>query len=261
MRYCGSKKRFAKDIVPILSAALTDNETLFVDMCCGGCSIVSEVDHPNKMAVDSNHYVITLWNKLKENVINGYPMDNIPYEITEEQYNSIKKCYLNNDARWPDYIIGYVGNALSYGSSWFNGFAKVNYNKRNSKGEPENHCHEAYNGLNEQLRNFRYIENTRFLCGSFDTYSFPEHSVIYCDPPYFETKSYMDDFPHEKFWEWVRKMSREGHKVFVSEYTAPDDFKCIWEKTKKDGMGTTTKGNKQNVKTEKLFIYKGETDG
>ena len=68
----------------------------------------------------------------------------------------------------------------------------------------------------------------------------------------------MDDFPHEKFWEWVRKMSKEGHKVFVSEYTAPDDFKCIWQKTKKDGMGTTVKGNKQNVKTEKLFVYKGK---
>ena len=258
MRYCGSKRKFANDIVPILMGAIKDENTLFVDMCCGGCSIVSEVPHAKKWAIDSNKYVINLWNKLKENVIFGHPSDNIPYEITEEQYNSIKQSYLNGDGRWPDYIIGYVGNALSYGSSWFNGFAKPNYNKRNKNGEPENHCHEAYNGLMKQLANFEHMDTTEFFYGSFDDFIFPKHSVIYADPPYFETKSYMDDFPHAKFWDWVRKMSKAGHYVYVSEYTAPDDFKCIWEKKKKDGMATTKKGKKQNTKTEKLFVYNGK---
>jgi DNA adenine methylase len=53
-------------------------------------------------------------------------------------------------------------------------------------------------------------------------------------------------------------MSKAGHYVYVSEYTAPDDFKCIWEKKKKDGMATTKKGKKQNTKTEKLFVYNGK---
>ena len=255
MRYCGSKKKFANDIIPILLGAIDSEDTLFVDMCCGGCSIISEMPHKYKWGVDSNEYVIKLWNKLKTNVMNGYPGDNIPYDITEEQYKSIKQSYLNRDGRWEDYIIGYVGNACSYGGAWFNGFAKPNYNKRNGNGEPENHCHEAYNGLMKQLNGFHHIETTEFLCGSFDSFIYPEHSVIYADPPYFETKSYKDDFPHDRFWQWVRDMSNSGHKVFVSEYTAPSDFKCIWEKRKKDGMGTTKNGREQNIKVERLFVY------
>jgi hypothetical protein len=43
----------------------------------------------------------------------------------------------------------------------------------------------------------------------------------------------------------------------VSEYNAPEDFKCIWSAEKKDGMGTTHFGVKQNVKTERLFVYGG----
>ena len=74
MRYCGSKKKFANDIVPILLAAIKNEETLFVDMCCGGCSILSEMPHSKKWGIDSNGYVINLWHKLKENVENGYPM-------------------------------------------------------------------------------------------------------------------------------------------------------------------------------------------
>ncbi len=253
MRYCGSKARLAKYIVPFLTSAIKDEETVFFDMCCGGCSIVSEVPHWNKIAVDSNEYLISLWRKLKDNVTNGFPYDGIPYDITEEQYDSIKKSYLNRDGRWPDYIIGYVGNALSYGSSWFNGFAKPNYNKRNSRGEPENHCHEAYNGLMKQLRNFKNIDTTEFICASFEKIHPSENSVVYTDPPYFSTKEYKDSFPHERFYQWCRDLANNGTKVFISEYQMPDDFKCIWEKDVPDGMGTTYKGDKQKRKTEKLF--------
>jgi hypothetical protein len=44
----------------------------------------------------------------------------------------------------------------------------------------------------------------------------------------------------------------------VSEYSAPDDFKCIWSAEKKDGMGTTKFGCKQKTKIEKLFVYDTE---
>jgi DNA adenine methylase len=34
-------------------------------------------------------------------------------------------------------------------------------------------------------------------------------------------------FNHEEFWEWVRT---RDYSVYVSEYNAPDDFTCIWQK-------------------------------
>ena len=41
--------------------------------------------------------------------------------------------------------------------------------------------------------------------------------------------------------------------VFVSEYTAPDDFACIWEMKVTNSMNTT----KTYKPIEKLFKYKG----
>ena len=41
-----------------------------------------------------------------------------------------------------------------------------------------------------------------------------------------------------------------GNKVYVSEYTAPEDFTCIWEK---EVSSSLSKSNKKS--TEKLFIY------
>ena len=83
--------------------------------------------------------------------------------------------------------------------------------------------------------------------------------VFYCDPPYKGTKGYKDSgFNHDEFWNYVRKMSKVGFKVFVSEYEAPDDFRCIWCHKRKDGMGTTKCGCKQKTKIEKLFIYEAK---
>jgi DNA adenine methylase len=49
--------------------------------------------------------------------------------------------------------------------------------------------------------------------------------------------------------------SKEGHKVFISEYNAPNDFKCIWEKEVKTSGNRIT--DKNLTATEKLFVYCG----
>ena len=48
-------------------------------------------------------------------------------------------------------------------------------------------------------------------------------------------------------------MTKKGHKIFVSEYNAPDDFECIWQKEVK----TVLNKNSQDIRTEKLFKHKG----
>ena len=249
MRYCGSKRRFMKELKPILMEHLKDEKKqLFVDAFCGGANVVCEVDWPNKWAIELNRYVYALWVHLQK-----YGADGILEKyasMTEEEYYSIKQHYLNNDGVYPDWLIGFAGTCASYGGAWFGGYAHFNPNKN------EDHIREAFNGLKKQVESFKYLDTTRFINCSYDDLSFPLNSVIYCDPPYADRKQYESDFDHEKFWQWEREMSKAGHYVYVSEYTAPDDFKCIWEKKKKDGMATTKKGKKQNTKTEKLFVYK-----
>ena len=75
--------------------------------------------------------------------------------------------------------------------------------------------------------------------------------VDVCDPPYKGTKQYSTskNFDYERFYNWCRLMANKGHKVFVSEYYMPEDFKCIWSKEITNAMHQTN--TKKPV--EKLF--------
>lgn len=238
MRYLGSKARIKKEIIPIMMRYL-NGENEFVDAFMGGANIISSVDYPNKVGIEYSKYTYGIWDKIQMDGI-----DWIPQAFDEEEYYDVKSSYKNNDERYNNAMIGYVGNCLSYGSKWWGGFAKFNPKKN------EDHVREAYNGIKKQYKNFMYIGMTKFINCSYDEYDYKPHSVIYCDPPYAETIGYESSFDHEKFWEWVREMSCNGHKVFVSEYSAPSDFTCIWRKSVKEQVGKNI-----NQKVEKLFVY------
>ena len=70
---------------------------------------------------------------------------------------------------------------------------------------------------------------------------------------YNETTKYkFGRFDSETFWEWCRNTSKNGNTVIISEYKAPDDFKCIWSKETKTDI--RTKDNGKETRIEKLFI-------
>ena len=242
MRYCGSKRKFMKSLLPILVKDMDENDT-FVDLFGGGMNVISEIPYKNKIAVDSNKYVIALWKELQEN-----GMKNIPITVSEEMYNDVKQSYVNKMGKYEDYIIGYVGTCCSFGGSWFNGYARYNPNKN------EDHIKEAYNGLKSHIENFKHLDKVSFYTYSYEQQPLLSSDIVYCDPPYASTKKYESDFDNEAFWEWARDASKKVKRLYVSEYDAPDDFKCIWRMKKKDSLGRR-KGKKQNVKIEKLFTY------
>lgn len=86
----------------------------------------------------------------------------------------------------------------------------------------------------------------------------PKKSVIYCDIPYKGTKQYLTskDFNHDTFYSWCRRMTREGNDVIISEYQAPEDFVCVWQKQVTNSMSL-----KNTYKpTEKLFVHESIAD-
>ena len=111
--------------------------------------------------------------------------------------------------------------------------------------------------MKKQVENFIGLKKTVFLHSSYDRVLLHKNDIVYCDPPYASTKKYESDFDNDAFWEWARQTSKKVKKLYVSEYDAPSDFKCIWQMEKKDSLGTQ-KGKKQNTKVEKLFVYKGK---
>jgi len=72
--------------------------------------------------------------------------------------------------------------------------------------------------------------------------------MVYQGTKEYDTK---DKFNHLKFWDWCRDLSKQGHKVFVSEYNAPTDFKCIWEKN----VNVSIRPTKTLSQVERLFLY------
>ena len=92
-------------------------------------------------------------------------------------------------------------------------------------------------------------------CCDYRDLRFPLHekALIYCDPPYADTVGYSEKFDTAAFWEWCRRQSLAGHVVVVSEYAAPDDFVCIWERETTIHLNNRGKTHRQ----EKLFTYGG----
>jgi DNA adenine methylase len=77
--------------------------------------------------------------------------------------------------------------------------------------------------------------------------------LIYCDPPYKSTQGYSTgNFDHALFWDTMRKWSKDNC-VFISEESAPSDFKVVWRRTKRRTLDKTNRF----YKDEKIYTYKG----
>lgn len=238
MRYQGSKQKMSNVIKTIVEDNISQNEW-YVEPFVGGCNSFSVIKHKKKLGCDINEYIIALWKDIQ----NGKFI--APMKVTKMLYEDIKKDYLEKTNVYPKSLIAYIGFACSYGSGWWNGYAKYNENKN------EDHILEARNGLINQIFNYEGLHDSVFVNCSYKDIILTESSFIYCDPPYMNTKKYENDFNSKEFWEWCRNKVYDGHKVLISEYDAPDDFVCIWKKEMQDGMGS----NKNNKKVEKLFVH------
>lgn len=161
----------------------------------------------------------------------------LPEIITEEQYKYIREHKDENKA-----LTGFVGFGCSFGGKWFGGYAR---NKTNT-----NYALQSKNSL---LKDMQTLQNAKFICSDYKDVEIPKNSVVYADPPYEGTTGYNHKkFNSYEFWEYMREIS-EYNLVFISELSAPEDFKCIWSKP----FTRTLDRNKNNQfkSIEKLFIY------
>ena len=226
----GSKNRHAKELLPIILKNRRDDQW-YVEPFVGGFNMIDKVPGL-RLANDSHYYLIELFRAIQ----NGWvPPDN----LSEKEYKDIK----DNQESYSPYLVGFVGFGCSFSGKWFGGYARG----LSSNGQPRNYCLESKTNILKQNSKIRgiVIENKNYL-----ELEIPNNSIIYCDPPYQNTTKYSSTFNHEIFWDWVRDKSKEGHQVFVSEYSAPEDFKCIWEKEVISALDVNSR-SKKNV--EKLF--------
>lgn len=238
MKYMGSKARIAKSILPIILAGRKADQW-YVEPFAGGMNSICEVNG-NRLANDNHFYLIQMWKEL----VSGWEP---PAVVTRNEYSHIKA----NKGSYPPYLVGWVGFNCSYSGKWFGGFAG---RTRTKTGAIRDYQSEAIRNVMAQSKK---LSNCAFSCTSYNQLLIPPESIIYCDPPYKGSTQYFQSFDHSLFWQWVRNVSQQGHRIFVSEYAAPSDFRCIWQKQLASSLSANGKSGGSVISTEKLFILDG----
>ncbi len=281
MKYMGSKNKIKNQILPII---LEDKEKYeyYIEPFCGSLAVIEQVQGIKKVACDINPFLIAMWKCLKSfsYVSNDYPVienfidyltlvrdvvsftnveynskDKWEYFITKEKYDYWRNEYkeykhksYNDNFLTHFAIIGFVGFMGSFNGRFYDG----GYSGKT----------ETRNYIDEQIRNtlsqLDTLHDITFQCSDYtDLFNriavYEKPCIIYCDPPYKETKqyAYSTKFDYDKFYAFCSWMAELGHKVIISEYDMPSpQFKPIWEMEVTNSMNTT----KTYKPVEKLFI-------
>lgn len=235
MVYQGSKARIAKDICPIIQKAIDEsNCDTFIDAFVGGANLIQHIRCKNRIGYDVNPYLIALLNNLDK-----IPDFEIP--VSKEEYDACRAEWRSARLTRPDWYIGAVGYLASFGGRFYDG----GYTK-NLRNDGR---FEHVNRKNNILKQIPELVGCKFEVRDFFSLNCKD-AVIYCDPPYHGTKPYpYDNYDKDKFWDKVRELSKDN-KVFVSEISAPADFKIVWHKK----ITNTAKLNNSLERVEKLFI-------
>ena len=235
MKYMGSKSRIAKHIINVIAPS-TSNCSRWVEPFAGGMNMIDKVPHDiDRVANDHNPYLIAMFKALR----NGWvPPDSVSREFYEQ-------CKMGH---CEDHMRGWVGFNCSYSGKYFGGYAGVTKTREGYR----NYQLEAKRNVMNQIQN---LKGVTFVCGNYFDLQIKSGDIVYCDPPYAGTTKYSSNFNHELFWEWARDISRIT-KVFVSEYTAPDDFVCVWYKQVASSLSANGASGGNKISIERLFTLK-----
>tara|TARA_R110000787_G_scaffold116313_2_gene226490 strand:+ start:240 stop:953 length:714 start_codon:yes stop_codon:yes gene_type:complete len=236
MKYMGGKNRIAKEILPIILKNRKENQ-FYVEPFAGGCNVIDKVKG-NRLASDKSEYLMDMWFDLTM----GYSFDE---KIDKDKYSRARTEFNNGvNEEFTMSEIGWIGFMASYNGRFFDGGYNGNYKKRD-------YTKESIDNIKKQIDSMKGVS---FSSGNYNEIIIPNNSIIYCDIPYEGTKQYATskNFNHFNFWQWCRDMTKKGHEVFISEYNAPNDFKCVWSKEITNSMNTSN----TYKPTEKLFTLK-----
>lgn len=245
MKYMGSKSRIAKYIVPIIQRYIDENNIkIYYEPFVGGANVIDKIVCEKRIGTDKNKYLIALLQHVQQDL----PLYK---SVSKELYDKARTAFNNNDtSEFEDWEIGNIGFLASYNGRWFDGgYAKPGYEKTKNGERYRDYYREAKDNLLKQAPDLKDIT---FGCCDYKSMN-PKGCLIYCDPPYANTKQYANatKFDYDEFWETMRDLSK-NNIVLISEQSAPDDFECIWEQE----VSRSIKAGDKSKATEKLFKLK-----
>lgn len=251
MIYQGSKNKYADSIVPILQKLIDDNNIqLYVEPFVGGANIIDKINCPHKYGIDKNYSLICLLRKAQE------APEDIPSTGSKELWYQAKDIYrrYKGEPQMEEEMEGWRIGAIQFLGSYNRGGFSRGYANPTKE---QDFYKQAYDNLIKQAKEPKF-KDIIFCHSNYNELQLDDNfpTLIYCDPPYENTKPYgykfETDFDYKYYWNWVRKMSQK-HIVICSEQNFPSDFNIIWQKEVKRTMN-----NKRKTAIEKLGIYSGD---
>lgn len=248
MKYMGGKYFLCKEISAFMKSLVSPEEVdCYIEPFCGALSVLKHMNTDYVcLASDYHPDLIQLWKEVQNNTFKP------PESVDLEFYETCKQL------ESPSSLKAFIGFNMSFGGKFFSGYVD-----KYKKDKKEDFLQEAINSLSKTKGKLKEVE---FQCISYDKLN-PKNSLIYCDPPYSDTKfpikyrtdtKHYDVFDNDQFWMTMRKWSEDNY-VFISETTAPKDFVPVWEKvvhrSASQSDKTRYKNSSEKKKTEKLFIH------
>ena len=183
-------------------------------------SLVNGKDYSKYIDKETYSHYRNIYNQERKGII----------KLTDEQYAEVG---------WYGWMGSFNGRMYSGGYSGHNVIQK--------NGKSRDYITEQ---INNTLSQIPYLQDIEFYSKDYQDLDIPIDSIVYCDIPYLGTKQYetSKDFDYKCFYNWCRE-NKDRYKIFVSEYSMPNDFKCIWQKEVTNAMNTT----KTYKPIEKLF--------
>ena len=230
MSYIGGKARGSDHILTLLNHHAFDGMD-YLEPFVGYAHILRRVEKKKTYrASDCNKLLITLLKGVKQG--EWYP------HISKAQYELLR--FAEDDASFRRAVAAF---AYSFKGGEWRGY----FNERRGRSYAAEH--KRYYDL---LHDNAIFQKTRLVCSDYQRLD-PHNKLIYCDPPYKGTTGYNGGarFDHDEFWKTMRAWSRDN-LVFVSEYGAPGDFKCIISCSKLNNLAAN---GVPDVRRERVFVH------
>lgn len=243
MRYQGSKSRLVKSIVPILQQLIDENKIeTYIEPFVGSAAVIQEINCKRRIGSDANSELIALLNYIRDNP--EIPI--APQECSFEHYKDVREARKLKTNKYSTEYTALIGYTASYGGRYFDG----GYGRQDGVSVYKR-------GINNLLNQAPYLKGIEFNCCDYKTYKDYSNCLFYLDPPYKGTKGYLNGtyyVDYDEYYDWIRNLSK-NNIVVCSEYSMPEDFKCIWEQQ----VYVNQKSDRlySPKATERLFIMEG----
>lgn len=214
MRYMGGKARIAGRLSPVIIKRIkATGARMYWEPFLGGANMFTRVVPHVETAIGSDVMpdLIMMWQAVQQGWLP-------PDSITREEYAALRRAK-------PSALRAFAGFGCSFGGRWFEGYGAEKIDAKHPFG------HVSYGSAADVRQQAPIMQRAHVAQLDYREARPRPGWLIYCDPPYAGTKPFsgLPTWDADAFWKTAESWARSGCHVLVSEYAAPDGWRCIWE--------------------------------